>query len=113
GVHDNRHARDDFQLREPYRQAVDVEITPPEQARHPVQHAGFVFDQRDERLFACHLCPHFASIGRRIMLCRSAPAGTIGYTMSCFSTTKSISTGPSLTLAARSEERRVGKAEQC
>ena len=36
------------------------------------------------------------------MLCRSAPAGTIGYTMSCFSTTNSISTGPSLMLCAHS-----------
>src|SRR5690606_19902253 len=103
GIDHNCHAREVNGVRAPDCQAVDVEVPTSEQARHPVQHTGFVLDQRHERLFARHnSVPHFPSIGRRIMLCRSAPAGTIGYTMSCFSTTKSISTGPSLTLAAHS-----------
>ena len=82
------------------RQAVDVKIPPPEQAGDAVQDTWPVVDQCDQGdllfhpAFIAHALSRSPGFGRRIIACRSAPAGTLGYTMSSFSMTYSISTGP-------------------
>src|SRR5205823_477121 len=104
GFNNDGHARDARFFRAPDGQRIDVECTATEQRRHPRQHSRFVFDIYNERVQ--HGVPHASAavststLGRRIIWCRSAPAATIGYTVSSCSTWKSISTGPSWSRAA-------------
>ena len=87
-------------------QRLDVEGAATEQRRDAIEHAGLVFDQGNECVM--HVLPESLSpsnicdprrgcfhqhdgCGRRIIASRSAPAGTIGYTLSSCSTRKSMS----------------------
>src|SRR5207245_2612389 len=90
------HARDVRDLAVPDGQAVDVERAAAEERRHAVQHTRLIQDACDKGVLHA-FTPSFSD-GRRIIACRSAPAGTMGYTDSSFSTRKSIS-------AAAPEER--------
>jgi hypothetical protein len=47
-VQHDRHARDPGQFGAADGQRLDIERAPPEQRRHAIQHAGFVFDEGDE-----------------------------------------------------------------
>src|SRR5690606_24631706 len=105
-IHDDGHPREARIFGPPHVERVDIEVAPPEERRHPVQHAGFVFHKGDQCL--SHLSSFqspatalaWRLTGRRIMSSRSAPAGTMGKTASSCSTTNSSSTGP-LTLSAK------------
>src|SRR5207249_1473316 len=97
GVDHDRHPRVGRGLAAADREALDVEGPPPEQARDAVQHAGLVLNAGHQGvLHACTSSP----AGRRTMASRFAPAGTMGYTLSSFSTRKSTS-------AARPDPRTV------
>ena len=94
GVDDDRHARDAGLSRCGRRSAIDVEGAAAEQRRDAVQHARLVFDVRKRRQcdawivsaalgFMARLTQSgspvsTSGLGRRIIACRSAPAGTIG-----------------------------------
>src|SRR5215470_3199811 len=91
GVDHDRHARDLVGFAVPDGEAVDVEGPPPEEAGHAVEDAGLVEDARHQRVL--HAVTPSSAAGRRIIACRSAPAGTIGYTASSFSTRKSMRAG--------------------
>src|SRR5687767_14523549 len=96
-IDDNRHARNMRLVGAPYSEAVHVEVTAAEQAGDTIQDTRLILHERDNRVLVCRLCHAFTSpgLGRRIILSRAAPAATIGYTISSFSITYSISTGPS------------------
>src|SRR5947207_2699117 len=98
------------------RERLDVERAAPEQRRDAVQDARLVVDVdrksvqhlRSRSGQTGHCCVQSAAVstigdGRRIILCRSAPAGTIGYTESSCSTLKSMS-------AARPQRRAASTA---
>src|SRR5213595_904958 len=74
---------------------MDIEAAPPEQRCHAIQHARLILDVDGKCVQG--VCRHGQSaavsaigFGLRIIACRSAPAGTIGYTVSSCSTRKSI-----------------------
>ncbi len=77
GIDDDRHARDPRCLGAADRERFDVVGAAAEERGHAREHARLVLDEHDE---GDHWsAPVSAStLGRRIMLCRSAPAGTIG-----------------------------------
>src|SRR4030095_16361580 len=83
------------------RQRLDVEAAPADQRRDARQHARLVLDEDHESVEVHASAPvSTMALGRRIMLWRSLPAGTIGNTESSCSTRKSISTVPGCFRAA-------------
>src|SRR5205823_14397202 len=90
----HRHPRDAFAFRVADGQRFDVECPAPEQRGDTVQDARLVIDVHRKGM-QHGLVFQSAAVstigdGRRIILCRSAPAGTIGYTESSCSTWKSM-----------------------
>src|SRR5262249_4986919 len=95
GVDDDGHAGDVVRFGRTDGQRFDVEAAAPHERGHARQHAGHVFDEYDEGVHASAPVSTIGlGLGRRIMLCRSLPAGTIGKTESSCSTWKSITTVP-------------------
>src|SRR6185503_9148851 len=102
GLNHDAHARDAVLVGMPDRQRLDVETTPPEERRHPVEHPRLVFHVGHKCVRHAASGYHWISVGvtastglgRRIIACRSAPAGTIGNTVSSCSTWNSITTPP-------------------
>ena len=77
GLDDDRHPGDPLLLAAADREAVDVERAPAKEADDAVEDAGLVLDLADERVSHAGTSV-FGRFGRRIISCRSAPAGTIG-----------------------------------
>src|SRR6266853_3355266 len=97
-INHDGHARHARLLSAPHGQRINVECPATKQRRHPRQHSRLIFHVDNKsiqhRLHAS-TAVSTSTPGLRIIWCKSAPAATMGYTVSSCSTLKSIRKAPS------------------